>query len=343
MFPLVTFNQPLAARAALIILAFLVLWLLIKRNQRRLLHRFGLFETLQGFSQIRTFPWGAILLAVSAALALLAAAEPALKNGTDRTGRTLNAVVVLDVSRSMLAEDTPSGVSRSDLARAALGELFDAYPQGYFGLVTVARNPRSYVPTNDHAALRMLVAYNGDPYRARDEGSNLPGALQEAADLIKDSEIPVDVVVLLTDGGSMGIDPRLYQLALNDFTEMGVRVVSAGVGGLELVPIPVRNPDGSLRGYHSQNGILAVTSRNDGALRFVAEGSGGVYLVIQDARDLVEAVRGNNLAAQPVRQAGEVSLAYIPLLASLLFLLLFLLDSGWPLRRSRFFGRFNKG
>jgi len=71
-------------------------------------------------------------------------------------------------------------------------------------------------------------------------------------------------------------------------------------------------------------------------MRFVADGTGGVYLVIRDADDLAETVRSSNLATQPIRQGGEVSLAYIPLLASLLFLLLFLLDSGRPFRLPRF-------
>lgn len=343
MFPPVIFNQPLAARVSLIFLAFFVLGLLIRRNQRRLLHRFGLFETLQGFSQIRNLPLGAVLLAASTAMALLAATEPALKNGTDRIGRTLNAVVVLDVSRSMLAEDTPTGESRSALGRAAVTELLDAYPQGYFGLVTVARSSQSYVLTNDHSALKMMVAYNGDPYRARSEGSNLSGALQEAADLIKDSEIPVDLVIFVSDGGGPEINRAHYQPAFTALAEEGVRVVSAGVGGLEMAPIPVRDRDGSLQGYHSQVGVLAVTSRNESVLRLVSEETGGVYLLIEKAGDLVEVVRANGLATQPILQGGEVSLAYIPLLASLLFLLLFLLDSGWPFRRPRFFGRFNRG
>jgi len=330
MFPPVTFNQPLVARIVpLVFLALLLLWLLVKRHQRGLLTRFGLMETLQKFSQFGGGRLGSVMLAAAVAFTLLAAAEPTVKHGTDMTGRTVNAVVVLDISRSMLAEDTPEGVSRSDLGRAALARLFNAYPQGYFGIVTVARSSQSYALTNDHSALRILLAYNGDPYRARDEGSDLPGALLAVSELIEESEIPVDLVIFISDGGGPEINRVLYQQTLMDLSEMGVRVVSAGVGGLEPVPIPVRDQSGSLQGYHSRNGVLAVTSRNDSVLRFVAEGSGGVYLVIEDAGDLVEAVRANSLATQPILQGGEVSLAYIPLLAVMLCLFLFL----WGNRR----------
>ena len=67
-----------------------------------------------------------------------------------------------------------------------------------------------------------------------------------------------------------------------------------------------------------------MTYRNDSVLRIVAEESGGIYLLIEEAGDLVAAVQANNLATQPIRQGGEVSLAYIPLLAALLCLFLFL-------------------
>jgi len=334
MFPPVTFNQPVVARIVpLVFLAFLLLGLLVKRNQRGLLTRFGLVETLRGFSQIGISRWGTVWLVAAVTFALLAATEPAFKHGTNITGRTVNAVVVLDVSRSMLAEDAPEGESRSDLGRAALARLFNAYPQGYFGIVTVARNSHSYALTDDHSALRILLAYNGDPYRARDEGSNLPGALLAVSELIKESEIQVDLVIFISDGGGPEINRVLYQRPMADLVEMGVRVVSAGVGGLEPVPIPVRDRGGNLQGYHSRNGVLAVTSRNDSVLRLVAEETGGVYLVIEDARDLVETVQANNLATQPILQGGEVSLVYIPLLATLLCLFLFLWSNRREFRR----------
>ncbi|OGC44519.1 hypothetical protein A2V54_01965 [candidate division WWE3 bacterium RBG_19FT_COMBO_53_11] len=330
MFPPVTFNQPLVARIApLVFLALLLLGLLVKRNQRRLLTRFGLVETLRGFSQIGVGRWGTVLLAAAVAFTLLAAAEPAFKHGTNTTGRTLNAVVVLDISRSMLAEDAPEGESRSDLARAAVARLFNAYPQGYFGIVTVARSSQSYTLTDDHSALRILLDYNGNPYRARDEGSDLPGALLAASEMIEKSEIPVDLVIFVSDGGGPEINRELYRRPFDSLSEMGVRVVSAGVGGMKPVPIPARDRGGNLQGYHSKNGVLAVTSRNDIVLRFLAEESDGVYLVIEEANDLVEAVRAHNLATQSVLQGGEISLVYIPLLATLLCLLLFL----WSNRR----------
>lgn len=329
MFPPVTFNQPLVARVApLVFLGLLVLWIMIKRYQRWLLTRFGRVETLRRFSQIGKGRWSTAWLILAVALTLLAAAEPVTKNGTNITGRTLNAVIVLDISDSMLAEDTPGGESRSVLARTALKELFAAYPQGYFGLVTIAKTPLIYPLTNDHVALEILLDYNGDPYRARDEGSKIPLALEAAADLIKESEISTDLVILVSDGGGgPEINRALYYQALGALNEEGVRVLSVGVGGLKPVPIPVRDGDGELQGYHSRSGVLLVTSRNEGVLRFVAEETGGVYLVIDDPRDLAEAVRASGLATQPIWQGGDVSLVYVPLLASLLCLFLFLLGN----------------
>ena len=90
MFPPVTFNQPLVARIApLVFLALLLLGLLVKRNQRRLLTRFGLVETLRGFSQIGVGRWGTVLLAEAVAFTLLAAAEPAVKHGMRTNGSSL--------------------------------------------------------------------------------------------------------------------------------------------------------------------------------------------------------------------------------------------------------------
>ncbi|MEX1068747.1 MAG: vWA domain-containing protein [Patescibacteria group bacterium] len=322
------FNQPLFAGWA--IAAFLLLLffrMMFHRHQRGFLQRFGSWETLKKFSFLGWKRWGSLLLAASVALAFLAAAEPAAPYGSDWTGRTLNAVIVLDVSRSMLAEDTPTGQSRSELARAAVQQLWDAYPQGYFSLITVAKSPQSYALTGDHQALSILLAYNGDPYRARDEGSDLPAGLTAAAQLIKDSPIPVEIVFLVTDGGDLKTGMTFYRQVIREFRKQGVRVVAIGVGETDPVPIPARNPDGSLEGYYSTRGALALTFRNDLPLYYLADETGGFYQVIREDNDLVEVVQSHNLANQPVLQGGEVSLAYIPLLASLFFLILFLLNS----------------
>lgn len=322
------FSNPLFAQLAPVaFLAVLAVGWLFGRWQRKFLLRFGSLETLKRFSKFGSRMRSAVFLGLALALAFLAASEPSMDSGKTTTSRTFNGIIVLDVSRSMLAEDVPGEISRTSLAAKAARELLDAYPSGLVGLVVFTDETQVYLPTRDHEALKILLDEQADPYLAKGAGSDIAAGLETAAEIIEGSEIPLQTVVLLSDGGELSERSALASFA-KELNLLGLRVVTGGLGGLQPVRIPVRNEDGSLKGYYSQSskGGFVYTSLNESSLRFLADQTGGAYQRIKEGSELASTIRLHGWDSQPAIQEGELSLVQIPLLGMLLTILIFILD-----------------
>lgn len=325
MFQVVTFNEPIFAwLAPFVFLIFLVLSWLIGRYQRRLLISFGKLETLRRFSRFSPRLRASIFLAFAVAFAFLAASEPKMNTSTMMTTRTLNGVIVLDVSRSMLAEDNPDGRSRSAVATEAALQLLNTYPDGYFGLVLFTDEAQAFCVTGDHEALRFLLQYQATPYKARGAGSNITVGLEAAAELVVDASTPVEIVIIISDGAS-GKEKDLAG-AVRQLKQLGVKVVAGGVGGVLPARISVRGESGEFIGYHTRKGIFALTMRDESKLRFISEQTRGAYQLVKKGDDLIGVIRLHEWDSQQVMQEGEESLVRYPLLALLVTILVFLLD-----------------
>jgi len=328
MFPQVTFNYPfLAFFAALAVPLFLLLSRVITRYQGRFVHRFGRLEVLRQFTVFRPKFIAVGFFSLAIALAALAAAEPKIVSGDQMVSRTFNAVVVLDVSRSMMARDTPDGRTRLELGIAALEELFESYPDGRFGLVIYTKKTIGYQLTSDHEALLRLMKYQLDEANVRGEGSNLRIALEEAAKVVDDSPYPVEVVLIVSDGGISG--STTYNISLDKSVDelrfAGVRVATAGVGNILPARIPVYNEEGELIGYHTFRGSIATTSLREDVLKEIARSGRGSYQRIENEEALVEMVQSNLWDTQPIIQEEEINLTVYPTAGALILVFLLLL------------------
>ncbi|MBI1871872.1 VWA domain-containing protein, partial [Candidatus Collierbacteria bacterium] len=203
-----------------------------------------------------------LVFTISLALLALAAAEPKLESREDGGSRTLNAIIVMDVSRSMLAEDGPEGQSRLEAGILAVEKLLETYPDGYFGLVVYTNLAVAYSPTFDHQAIKILLRDILQNYNVRGEGSSTIKAISDAVDLIEDMSTSVDTIILISDGGRSLVpysnQPPLVQV-VHKLQRLGVHLVTAGVGGFVPSAIPVYK-DGELVGHHEFRGEIVYTS-----------------------------------------------------------------------------------
>jgi Ca-activated chloride channel family protein len=233
-------------------------------------------------------------------LVIIAAAGPAWGTADvrhERQGRDL--LVVLDVSRSMLAED---GGSRSRLARARrlIEELLSAFErQGRaerVALVVFTGQGRSLSPfTFDYDSLRFALRRAGpDLFKSEERltrptsgepasGTSWSAAVTAAAKLFDLEPSPVAEVLFISDGDDE--EPISAEL-LGPLRERGLRLHVLGMGDAGRAwPIPSGHPEEPflvLETTPAGARERVLTRRRDERLSHLAQLGGGAYLPESD-------------------------------------------------------------
>jgi Ca-activated chloride channel family protein len=236
----------------------------------------------------------------------------------------LNLVIAVDISRSMLAEDVAP--SRLERAKRQARRLVYDLGGDRVGLIAFAGQSFALAPlTVDGSALHLLIDAL-DPEFTSAGGTELTTVLDMGRDLLFAGDPVADrVLVVFTDGESHDSLSAVVSAA-ERLRRDRVRLVLVAEGGIEPVPIPVREPDGTLVGYQRDPaGEVVGTSRRDDILTAVADAAQGVLVAAQLAdqagavRDLVAAYKRSPQATSTAAQ--DISRAWIPLLLAVLVLL----------------------
>lgn len=327
---MVTFNHPEFMVTALsLVLGFLLVSLIVIRIQRGAIDRFGRRETLSRFSQFTRKTTTVFLLALAMMSLSIAAAEPVLNSVGNVSALTLNAVIVMDVSRSMLAKDGLEGKTRLESGVLAIEQVLDSYPDARIGLILYSGVAQAYLPTFDHEAIRFILHYVMDSYQhVQGEGSNTMDALEKAGTLIEALPYRIDTIFLISDGGTSltpsAFAPQTVSI-MEKLRKLGVRIVAVGIGDYLPSPIPVYDQNGAFVGYHQYQGMTAYTSLDETPLLQFADETSGWYIHLTDFGDLVKISRDQHLDSQPTVQATTVNLVWLPVAISLLFVSILLL------------------
>ncbi len=159
----------------------------------------------------------------------------------------LNLVIAVDISRSMLAEDVAP--SRLERAKRQARRLVYDLGGDRVGLIAFAGQSFALAPlTVDGSALHLLIDAL-DPEFTSAGGTELTTVLDMGRDLLFAGDPVADrVLVVFTDGESHDSLSAVVSAA-ERLRRDRVRLVLVAEGGIEPVPIPVREPDGTLVGY----------------------------------------------------------------------------------------------
>jgi Ca-activated chloride channel family protein len=170
-------------------------------------------------------------------------AQPRLGSTLTRVQASgVDIMLVLDVSRSMLAEDFTIGNSRAnriDTVKVVTEKFIRSRPNDRIGIVAFAGRPYLVSPlTLDHDWLganldRLQVGLVED-------GTAIGSALASAANRLKDKEAKTKLIVLLTDGDNNAgrVTPLTAAEAAN---ALGIRVYAIGAGSNGMVPFPTQD------------------------------------------------------------------------------------------------------
>ncbi len=274
----------------------------------------------------------ASILATAVALLVVAVMGPRWGDSVEdapRTGRDI--IFLLDISRSMLAEDVVP--SRLEAAKAAIADMVEVIKDrgGHrLGLVTFAGRATQHSPvTLDHAFfLDRLDGVRGGAALRR--GSLIGNAIGKVLRELEPGASPYTDVILISDGEDHG---GTTLSAAREAARLGVTLYPIGIGNpLTGASIPLTSTTGE-RAPLMHNGEPVMTKLQEPLLRQIAGITDGVYVAARTApvdlgklyRDAISLKRGRELEGLAQTSAGEF-FRWLALAAVLLLALEMLLD-----------------
>jgi len=191
--------------------------------------------------------------------------------------RGVDVMVVLDTSRSMLAEDLEP--SRLERAKREVRGLLGHLAGDRMGLIAFAGSARRLCPlTSDLGTLRLLLD-DADTLTNVRGGTAVGEGLERALDALDEDESDAaKVILLLTDGEDHDSDPPPTEIAFRALS-MGIPIHVVAFGTADGATIPARDARGGTSGIvRDAEGDPVVSRPNEALLERIASISGGAYL-----------------------------------------------------------------
>jgi Ca-activated chloride channel homolog len=195
------------------------------------------------------------------------------KTWRDVPQKGIEVMFVLDVSRSMLAEDvSPNRLTR---AKQQIKDLLDEMAGDRVGLIVFAGEARQMVPlTSHHEDFKQTLDAVG-PHSLRRGGSRLGEAITAAANSFISKTNDHKTIVIFTDGEDQ--ESRPVEVAKKLHAEQGIRLFTVGLGDMEQ---GARIPDEESRrgGYVVHEGEQVWSKMNGQILQQIAQVTSGAYI-----------------------------------------------------------------
>ena len=267
------FANPDAFWMLLALPALALLWFFASRKARLQVQKLvaaRLHGLLVGEALGRKWRWAFLLFGL--ALGIAAWARPQLGQATSETrGRGRDVIIMVDVSRSMLATDIPP--SRLQRAKLAAEDLVRQLPGDRVGLVAFAGSAFLQAPvTADHSAV-LTAMRELDPELIPLPGTNISAGLQCVDEAFDRTEGGQRAVVLITDGEDLEAD----SVALARELSGKMRLFTVGVGSPEGTVLMVPSPRGGTEYIRDDTGGVVQSKLDEARLQELAVAGGGFY------------------------------------------------------------------
>jgi len=288
-----------------------VLWGLHRR--RVILREFGRMDLLIQFSRFsRGYKpvYQVLPIALCFTLLVISMARPSLHGNSKEIAKgSVDVVAVLDVSKSMRAEDCGPRGSRLEMAKTSLLQSLPDLAGNRLGLVTFAGKsfPQAEL-TDDLQALEFVLRNWVTVDSAPSQGSNIGMALSEAIRLFEEGKRK-KVILFFSDGGH--VRPENLDGILTEIGAKGITVVSVGVGSKEGAKIPVYE-EGRIKEWFKIDGIEVETQLDEDILREISQATGGKYIHLMSAKRL-KGVLGDPVVTGATALSGGREIFQIPL------------------------------
>lgn len=321
----------------LILLALPLMQLVLSRihsNARERLLRFVAANNLSALLKERGRGGGGlkrILFWAGLTLAIVALARPQANPTVEELeGASLDIYILLDVSRSMDAEDVPP--SRLKKAKRAIESLTQQLAGDRVGVIAFAGTAVMISPlTADYEVIKTFLQ-NVDTTLIQNQGTDISGALAVAEAAMKrgaektgDQGPRTNVFIVMSDGEDH--TPENMEI-VDKIREEGGTVFTIAFGTEAGATIPTRTERGELVGHkRDRQGNEVKTTVQTKSLEEIAKRGGGQFyfstLEEGEIHDILQRVQGMSRTGAAVMKARVYEELFGPVLALALFLVLF--------------------
>lgn len=229
----------------------------------------ALLSALQGHSGQKKHSGGSgIIVALVAALLIVAASGPSWQERAQPVTKVVdNIVVVLDLSLSMLAEDTPP--SRLVRAKQKIVDLLGYRTEGSTALIAFSGDSFVVTPlTDDTRTIESNLAALG-PLLMPVIGSRADLAITQAIEVFENSKLNSGRIVLVTDGVAAHQATSITEQLSR--TKFDLNIISVGTESGAPIPLP------NNRGYLQDNGAIVIPKTDVAALKQLAFDNSGEF------------------------------------------------------------------
>jgi Ca-activated chloride channel family protein len=260
-----------------------------------------------------------ILVLIALVCLVLSIANPQFKGASlDQSRQGLDVMLIMDVSKSMLAQDIkPNRLERS---RQLMSLLIDQLSNNRLGMIWFAGRAYLQMPLTTDLSAAKLFLQNAGPAAVPTQGTVIGEALKLAGSSFNTKEQKYKAVILISDGEDH--DPEALEV-VERLVESGVMINTVGVGSLAGTTI-IDPETGDTK--KDANGNVVISKLNEEQLRNLAVKGNGTYVYLQDPASATQTLLAqlNGIEKKQLESSDTVqynSFFYVLLLLALLLLI----------------------
>ena len=253
-----------------------------RRNTKALGERKMLLALMPGHSTFRNhLKFGILMLALSALVLALARPQLGLRQQTE-TANGIEAVVMVDVSNSMMARDIQP--TRLDRAKLLVATLVEKMKNDKIALGVFAGEAYPQLPiTSDYASAKIFIDALSTSMVTM-QGTNLAAAIDLGCKSFTAKKDVGKALIIITDGED---HEEGAEEAAKAAAKAGVNVYVIGVGTTQGGEIPTS--EGVMT---DENGQPVHTALNEDMCRKVAQAGKGIYLHLDQSTSAQDELQG---------------------------------------------------
>lgn len=185
----------------------------------------------------------------------------------------IDIIVVLDTSKSMLADDIKP--NRVTSAKLEIEDLLKILSGDRIGLVVFAGTSFLQCPlTLDYGAFRLFMD-NIDTEIIPQPGTDIGGAIRKSISAFEKETKKHRAIILITDGEDHS---GILESATQEAKNQGIPIYVVGIGSREGTPIPMIGENGNKTYLKDKKGNIVLSKLDDISLKKLALTTGGAYI-----------------------------------------------------------------